>query len=223
MKATHESRESALDVDDRRCRGRPQLRSDDDTRAIIFEAARHQFIEKGFAATSMETIARSAGVSTRTLYRLVPNKNALFEAMLTARLDRFLEKVNLQTCEHQDIELALRAALTVCAEMMFDDEVIAMQRVMLAEGDRVPEMAETFYQKAMRRSVAALADWLRARRQRSLLEFDDAEEAAGILIGMLAFAPQRAALFGHQPLPSREATEARVRTCAALFLHGCAV
>ncbi|MBR1219027.1 TetR/AcrR family transcriptional regulator [Bradyrhizobium sp. U87765 SZCCT0131] len=223
MKATQESRQTTAELDDRRCRGRPQLRSDDETRAIIFEVARHQFIEKGFAATSMETVARGAGISTRTLYRLVPNKTALFEAMLTARMDRFLEQVSLQTCEHQDVEMALRAALTVCAEMMFDEEVIALQRVMLAEGDRVPEMAETFYQKAMRRSVAALADWLRARRQRSLIEFDDAEEAAGILIGMLAFAPQRAALFGHQPLPTREATEKRVCTCASLFLHGCAV
>ena len=46
---------------------------------IIYEAARHEFAASGYAATSMETVARRAGVSTKTLYRLIPNKAALFE------------------------------------------------------------------------------------------------------------------------------------------------
>ena len=33
-------------------------------------------------------VARRAGVSTKTLYRLIPNKAALFEGMVTDRLDR---------------------------------------------------------------------------------------------------------------------------------------
>ena len=65
---------------DRRYRGRPQLRPDDETRQIIYEAARHEFAANGYAATSTETVARRAGVSTKTLYRLIPNKAALFEA-----------------------------------------------------------------------------------------------------------------------------------------------
>jgi len=54
--------------------GRPQLRPDDETRQIIYKAARHEFAASGYAATSTETVARSAGVSTKTLYRLLPNK-----------------------------------------------------------------------------------------------------------------------------------------------------
>ena len=73
----------------RRGRGRPQARPDEETRAVILEAARHEFASSGYAATNMESVARRAGVSTRTLYRLIPNKAALFEAMLTDRIDRF--------------------------------------------------------------------------------------------------------------------------------------
>src|ERR1700730_16229544 len=65
--------------DDKRCRGRPQVRPDDETRQIIYEAARHEFADSGYAATSMETVARRAGVSTKTLYRLGPHKAAPFE------------------------------------------------------------------------------------------------------------------------------------------------
>src|ERR1700722_12651387 len=71
--------------DDKRCRGRPQVRPDDETRQIIYEAARHEFADSGYAATSMETVARRAGVSTKTLYRLGPNKASLFEGIGPAR------------------------------------------------------------------------------------------------------------------------------------------
>jgi AcrR family transcriptional regulator len=42
------------------------------------------------------SVARRAGVSTKTLYWLIPNKAALFEAMITARIDRFASVVRLQ-------------------------------------------------------------------------------------------------------------------------------
>src|ERR1700748_2971541 len=96
--------------EDRRCRGRPQLRPDDETRQIIYEAARHEFPRKG-SATSMEAVARRAGVSTKTLYRLVPNKAALFDGMVADRLDRFLAQINLPSIDHAEIEEALYAAL----------------------------------------------------------------------------------------------------------------
>ena len=44
-----------------------------------------------------------------------------------------------------------------------------------------------------------------------------------MLIGMVASAPQRAAIYGGVPLPSRAQIEKRVQTCAALFLRGCSV
>jgi hypothetical protein len=42
-----------------------------------------------------------------------------------------------------------------------------------------------------------------------------------MLLGMVASAPRRAAMYGGVPLPSRARIEARARTCAALFLRGC--
>ena len=79
-------------IEERRCRGRPQVRPDDETRRLIYEAAQHEFAGVGYAATSMETVARRAGVSTKTLYRLIPNKAALFDGMVTDRLDCLMRR-----------------------------------------------------------------------------------------------------------------------------------
>jgi len=189
---------------DRRCRGRPQVRPDHETRRIIYEAARHEFAGSGYAATSMESVARRAGVSTKTLYRLIPNKASLFEGMVSDRLEE-----------------ALRTALMACADLALDEEVIALQGMLLQEAGKFSDVAGMFYTNAIERTAAALADWLRAQQTRGLIALDDVDEAAGMLLGMVASAPRRAALFGGLPLPSRSQIEARVRTCAALFLRGC--
>ena len=206
---------------DRRCRGRPQLRPDDETRQIIYEAARHEFVANGYAATSTETVARRAGISTKTLYRLIPNKAALFESMVANRLDRLSLEIILSAGDDVDIETALNAALLVCATFSLDAEVVSLQRIVLQEAGQFSDLAATFYRNGVTRLIKALADWLRTQIRRGKLKLDDPDEAAGILIGMVASAPQRAAIYGGVPLPSASQIERRVRYCTALFLKGC--
>ena len=204
-----------------RGRGRPQVRCDEETRAVIVDAARHAFAANGFAGTSTEALARSAGVSTKTLYRLFPTKAGLFEAMVIDRTDALVSTVKLRACDGGDVETALAEALLMCGELMLDDEVIALQRVIAGESDKFPEIAETFFNKAIMRTQGALADWLRVQVKRGTIALDDADIAAGMLLGMLALQPLRATMFGHRSAPGRKEIEQRAKTCAALFLKGC--
>jgi AcrR family transcriptional regulator len=205
---------------ERRCRGRPQLRPDDETRQIIYDAARHEFAANGYAATSTEMVARRAGISTKTLYRLIPNKAALFEAMVSDRLDRLLLDVNLQAADDVDFETALTSVLLGCANLSLDEEVVALQRTVLQEANQFSDLAATFYRNGIARLIVALGDWLRGQIKRGKIKLDNPDETAGILIGMIASAPQRAAIFGGVPLPSPSEIERRVKTCASLFLRG---
>jgi AcrR family transcriptional regulator len=205
----------------RRGRGRPQLRSDEETRAIILKAARYEFSHTGYAATGMENVARRAGVSTKTLYRLLPNKAAVFEAMVTERIGVIVSIVKLRACDGTNIEAALTEALTVCADLMLDGEVIALQRVIAGDSDKFPDIAETFFHKAIMPTQTALANWLRAQQKRGTIVFDDADTAAGMLLGMLAMQPLRATMFGHQEPPTKEERAHRAAACAKLFLSGC--
>lgn len=212
----------ASGTEPRRGRGRPQARSDDDTRALIVAAARKDFASSGYAATGMESVAKSAGVSTKTLYRLIPNKAALFEAVITEGLDRFAARIRLRACDHHDIEAGLREALIAYGELILDHTVLATQRMILSESDKFPEIAETFYTKAIKRTETTLANWLKAQADRGLIKIENAAEAAGMLLGMLAFQPQRAVMFGHTPLLNADELARRAGIVAELFLKGCA-
>jgi len=216
-----EKSESARSSGKCRPRGRPPVRDDEETKQIVLDAARHTFAVEGYAATSTEELARSAGISTKTLYRLFPGKAALFEAMCVDRLERLLSAVDLQAGDEVDIETGLRAALLACADLALDPDVVGLQRMVLQESAAFPELAANFYKNGISRTVTALAGWLRAQVRKKRIALDDVEEAAGMLIGMVASAPQRAAIYGGVALPSRKDIERRVKICAALFLNGC--
>src|ERR1700686_4913534 len=99
----------------KRGRGRPQARPDEETRHLIHEAARREFLESGYAAACMEDVAARAGVSTKTLYRLIPTKAALFEEMVSARLDQFFAGIAADVVDSPDLAPALETMLMACA------------------------------------------------------------------------------------------------------------
>ena len=88
-----------------RPRGRPPTRSDDETRHLIAEAARHEFTTHGYAGACIDDVAKRAGVSKKTLYRLVPAKADLFKASVTDRIARFILAVDEEMIAAHDVEV----------------------------------------------------------------------------------------------------------------------
>jgi AefR-like transcriptional repressor, C-terminal domain len=107
------------------------------------------------------------------------------------------------------------------ADLGLDADVVSLQRIILQETGQFPGLTAAFYDNGIVRTTNALTKWLRLQVKRGLIVTDNPEEAAGMLIGMVASAPQRAAIYGGVPLPSRAQIKARVQRCVKLFLHGC--
>ncbi|MER3482975.1 MAG: TetR/AcrR family transcriptional regulator [Meiothermus sp.] len=53
-----------------------------DTRQALLERARKAFAERGYAATSLEGLAKSLGLTKAAVYHHFPSKRALLEALL---------------------------------------------------------------------------------------------------------------------------------------------
>lgn len=203
-------------------RGRPQVRSDEATQTIIHEAARHEFVTNGYAATSMETVARRAGVSTKTLYRLIPTKESLFEGMVSARLDLFASRLSAELIDHPDLASGLRTTLIACGQFVLDPEIIAVQRMVIAESGRFPKIAEALYTRGIQRTTSVLSAWLDLQCKRGCIVVESPTLAAGMLLGMMIFEPQRAILLNQRRSPSDQEIRERASICTELFLQGCA-
>ena len=94
---------------------RPLLRRDE-RRASILDGAAAAFADAGFAATSMETIAASAGVSKLIVYRHFDSKEELYRSVIEQVAAR-LAAVFAEAVAHGDpAEAPARAFLTVARE-----------------------------------------------------------------------------------------------------------
>ena len=205
----------------KRPRGRPQIRCDDDTRQLIVEAAAKEFQAKGYAATCIGDVAQRAGVSTRTLYRLIPTKAALFRAVVTDSIDGFMLAIDEQVLGTLGLEAALERILAEFGRLTLSEETIAINRLVIGECERFPEIAAAFYEAAIQRVSDAMANWLRRQGELGLIKLDDPQTAAGLLRGMMIMDPQRAAMLGQRSAPGPDEIAQRAKICATLFLEGC--
>jgi AcrR family transcriptional regulator len=202
-------------------RGRPQVRCDEETLQVIIQAARQEFLTHGYANTGMVAVAQKAGISTKTLYRLLPNKAELFKTVVSERIGRFMLEIDDHLVGPSGLPAALERILVAYGRLTLDEEVIAINRLVLGEGERFPEIAQSFYEGAIRRTGKGIADWLARQSKRGLIEIDDPIAAAGMLRGMMIMEPQRATMLRQRKAPSIKEIAARARSCARLFLNGC--
>lgn len=205
-----------------RTRGRPRTRPDEETRHLIALAARRSFLARGFAGTCMDDVAREAGVSKKTLYRLVPTKAELFRASLLDRIDAFLIATDRDSLARLPVRAALERVMAEYGKLTLSEETVAIQKIVIGESDRFPELAATFFTDAIMATHQFLADYLATQCRLGHLRLEDPHAAAGMLRGMMIMDPQRAAMMGQRPVPSTEAIAARARTCVSIFLGGCA-
>jgi AcrR family transcriptional regulator len=205
----------------KRPRGRPQIRCDDDTLRLIVKAAAKEFQAKGYAATCIGDVAQSAGVSTRTLYRLIPTKADLFRAVVTDSIDGFMLAIDEQVLATLTLEAALERILAEFGRLTLSEETIAINRLVIGECERFPEIAAAFYEAAIQRVSDAIANWLRRQGEQGLIKVDDPQMAAGLLRGMMILDPQRSAMLGQRAAPGPDEIAQRAKICATLFLEGC--
>jgi AcrR family transcriptional regulator len=98
------------DAGERRPGSRPMRADAVKNRARILAAAEEIFAAEG-VSVPIDTVAERAGLGVGTLYRHFPTKEALFEAIVVARLEQLLETARTQ-CDASDPGAALFAFLS---------------------------------------------------------------------------------------------------------------
>lgn len=186
----------------------------------ILDAAGELFLAQGFAAVSMDAVARQAGVSKATLYAHFPSKDALFAAMVAERCDRMAAEAS-SLAGHQDgPEATLRRLAKAVLRFLVAPSTLAIHRVVLAEAGRVPGLPETFYAAGPGAGRQRLARWIAEEQRLGRLRPDaDPLEAAGHLGALLRGDLWLRAGLGVPPPPDDAAVEGAAAAAAAVFLR----
>jgi TetR/AcrR family transcriptional regulator len=117
----------------------------------LLSAALELFVEKGFAATRVEEVAKLAGVSKGTLFLYFPSKEDLFKAVVRENISgRFSEwSDELESFQGSSAEL-LRYCMSSWWERLGSTRVSGIPKLMMSEGKNFPELAAFYEQEVMR-------------------------------------------------------------------------
>lgn len=161
-------------------------------RERVLRAATRSFLARGYGS-SVEAIARRAGVAKQTVYEHFDSKDALFQEAV-----RGLARGILVTLEASPREL--RAALTRFAlayrRRVLGAQGIAMFRALVPEVPRFRPLARSMYDAGAGETVRRLAARLDQAMRAGELRRDDPEFAAELFLGMLVGQERVRRLFG---------------------------
>ena len=111
----------------------------------LLDAALELFVEKGFAATRTEEVAKRAGVSKGTLYLYYPSKEELFKAVVRQKLSNLIaEGQDLVGHFDGDTSSLLRSLMQIWWDRFGATPAAGIHKVVIAEVRNFPELAQ-FY------------------------------------------------------------------------------
>jgi AcrR family transcriptional regulator len=124
--------------------GRPPALTDDARKALILQAAERVFDELGYGEATMEEVARSCGMAKKSVYKLFPDKAALFGALIDSH-DIPQLKSSDRSRRDQTPEEQLSRVLSQMCDYVLSPRQVLLTRLVISEAGKAPELCERFY------------------------------------------------------------------------------
>jgi len=199
-------------------RGRPTQAEAKKLHRKLRTAAVATFVKYGYDGTTMEAIARAAGITRRTLYARYPDKRAVFVDVIPWALTRRTEGQSSLDVDGGDLRASLVAIGRAGLERATDPDIVRLTRIAMNESARFPEFAISAHSLTWSARHRQVMDVLRHYQDAGAIEVEDLELAAGNFIAMIEHLPARLADCGIYR--SAEEEERHLQHAVNLFLRG---
>lgn len=197
----------------------PQINRRDQRREAILKIAQGVFLEEGFAAASMSTIASRLGGSKGTLYNYFKSKDELFAAYVQDAC----AKVQEETFDHRlddadPVEVVLQRVGESLLGHIYSEWATDTFRLIIAEAKRSPELARIFYSAGPTAGRDRLAAYFARAAARGALAIDDGHRAAEQFIGLCRGDRHFRLVLNLEPKPSEAEIAADVSAAVKMFM-----
>jgi TetR/AcrR family transcriptional regulator, mexJK operon transcriptional repressor len=164
--------------------GRPTAARVEAINRAILVAARRLFVNAGYEATRMETIAAAAGVSKSTLYARYATKDALLWALIEHDA-AFWSADELRNCAPLSSDLRQRLLFRArkIVEFYSSEKFAACEKLVNSAG-HFAELRRMYFKMAHQQAIKDIAQDI-VEGDREPIALQDALEVANILMGML--------------------------------------
>lgn len=154
----------------------------------LLNAALELFVEKGYAATRAEEVAKRAGVSKGTLFLYFASKEELFKAVVRENISaRYPDWSNeLQNYPGTTAEL-LRYCMTVWWERVGATKAAGISKLMLGEAANFPELAAFYRQEVIEPGHLLIQRILQRGMERGEFRVVDLEQGVYLVLAPMLF------------------------------------
>jgi len=144
----------------------------DARREAILDVAQEVFLEEGFAAASMSTIAARLGGSKGTLYNYFKSKDELFAAYVERRCLWQQDEIFAVKPDGETPLQALQRLGRAYLLHVMNDQNLRNFRVIAAEAERTPEIGRIFYEAGPKRGTERLGELLAAMDRDGIIDVE---------------------------------------------------
>ncbi len=186
-------------------------------RINIIAAAQEEFKEKGFLGASMDSLAKRAEVSKRTVYNHFPSKEILFHNIVQQLSDSFSQAINIEYQSNKALDMQLLVVAKNELKLLASEKFFDLMRITFAEFIRSPEFATNTFE-SLDQQESGLNIWINAAINDGRFKNVDADYAAQQFIGLIkanALWPQ---LLMGQDFPSSEQQNTIANDAVFMFL-----
>ncbi|MFZ6846995.1 TetR/AcrR family transcriptional regulator [Undibacterium sp. RuRC25W] len=149
----------------------------------LLAAALDLFVERGFAATRLDDVAKAAGVSKGTLYLYFSSKEDLFKAVVRESVIPLIGEAEGMIGEFSgNSEELFRTVMTNWWQSMGMTKLSGLPKLMMAEAGNFPELARFYQEEVVSRGEKLVASMLERGMQRGEIRPVDPEVDARLLI-----------------------------------------
>lgn len=150
-------------------------------RERVLRAATSSFLAHGYGS-SVDVIARRAGVAKQTVYHHFPSKDELFKEVARDLAKRVLVELE---AEPHDVRATLARFGLAYRKRVLGAQGIATFRALVPEVPRFRALARSMYWASAGEAVRRVAGYLEKAMAAGQLRRDDPQLAAEMLLGML--------------------------------------
>ncbi|MEL7071848.1 MAG: TetR/AcrR family transcriptional regulator [Cyanobacteria bacterium J06581_3] len=157
--------------------------------AAILDGAMQEFLANGYAATSMDRVAATAGVSKATVYSHFQDKASLFAALVQQLAeDKFkatsFDPRDERTMKGNPRDVLGQLAAEVLDEAACDPHFCEFMRLIIGESGRFPELSKPYIENVAKPLIDGLTRYLSSCHE---LELRDPEASARTFMGTLIY------------------------------------
>lgn len=153
--------------------------------ANIIAAGYRLFVERGFAAVTMEQIAEAAGVSRRTLYYKFKDKDEIFCRAFEPVIDELSAAVLVDASGLDDPVAVIERYAKATAALMANPRLHQVLRVLVHDSDTHPWLSQVFVARVRIPARESFKDAIRQLKARGALRGITEEAACEQFFGQM--------------------------------------